>query len=111
MIRRPPRSTLFPYTPLFRSLDRNVDAGPVDADTGLDAHLPGERCPTDVTASFMPGDPCGAPLGAGHPDPAVRWILVPAAIVIDRPAPLFIRCPGPSVIREHPVGPTLRAPV
>src|SRR5256885_9963074 len=26
MIRRPPRSTLFPYTPLFRSLD-HVDVG------------------------------------------------------------------------------------
>src|SRR2546422_4923769 len=27
MIRRPPRSTLFPYTTLFRSLDRRADAG------------------------------------------------------------------------------------
>src|SRR3712207_8592983 len=26
MIRRPPKSTLFPYTPLFRSLERDVDA-------------------------------------------------------------------------------------
>src|SRR5262245_62324151 len=26
MIRRPPRSTLFPYTTLFRSADRSVDA-------------------------------------------------------------------------------------
>src|SRR5438477_3344105 len=25
MIRRPPRSTLFPYTTLFRSLDRQID--------------------------------------------------------------------------------------
>src|SRR3712207_6855844 len=36
MIRRPPRSTLFPYTTLFRSDGRNV--GPVDrsnADTGF----------------------------------------------------------------------------
>src|SRR5438552_13980374 len=36
MIRRPPRSTLFPYTTLFRSVHRprvvreRVDAGPVD---------------------------------------------------------------------------------
>src|SRR3712207_8254410 len=30
MIRRPPRSTLFPYTTLFRSLDREF--GPADAD-------------------------------------------------------------------------------
>src|SRR3712207_8826180 len=27
MIRRPPRSTLFPYTTLFRSRDRHQDAG------------------------------------------------------------------------------------
>src|SRR5256885_10595629 len=27
MIRRPPRSTLFPYTTLFRSLDRNFSTG------------------------------------------------------------------------------------
>src|SRR3712207_8037600 len=28
MIRRPPRSTLFPYTTLFRSPDTVIDAGP-----------------------------------------------------------------------------------
>src|SRR2546430_4505335 len=34
MIRRPPRSTLFPYTTLFRSLDRDVDflRRPLDLD-------------------------------------------------------------------------------
>src|SRR5256885_10420709 len=33
MIRRPPRSTLFPYTTLFRSLDADqVIAKPIDAD-------------------------------------------------------------------------------
>src|SRR4051812_49788943 len=30
MIRRPPRSTLFPYTTLFRSLSAIIDAGFVD---------------------------------------------------------------------------------
>src|SRR5256885_10921533 len=29
MIRRPPRSTLFPYTTLFRSLGFDVDMGPL----------------------------------------------------------------------------------
>src|SRR5690348_17762090 len=29
MIRRPPRSTLFPYTTLFRSLHGNADVGPI----------------------------------------------------------------------------------
>src|SRR3712207_9517183 len=35
MIRRPPRSTLFPYTTLFRSRADELDEGLVDA--GLDA--------------------------------------------------------------------------
>src|SRR3712207_6890692 len=30
MIRRPPRSTLFPYTTLFRSLQRHVDLAAVE---------------------------------------------------------------------------------
>src|SRR3712207_8388030 len=30
MIRRPPRSTLFPYTTLFRSFDRRVTVNPPD---------------------------------------------------------------------------------
>src|SRR5256885_11437436 len=30
MIRRPPRSTLFPYTTLFRSLPRNEPYGPIE---------------------------------------------------------------------------------
>src|SRR2546426_5799243 len=32
MIRRPPRSTLFPYTTLFRSLERALDGGDLHQD-------------------------------------------------------------------------------
>src|SRR3712207_9089707 len=46
MIRRPPRSTLFPYTTLFRSFVPNLTVGPVVAaslvqaiDLPVDAHL------------------------------------------------------------------------
>src|SRR5207245_4509651 len=81
-----------------RGLDADVDAAPVEADPDLDAHLPGERRPADVAAALMPGDPGGAPLGAGHPDPAVARILVPAAVVIDDRAPLLVGVPGPAVI-------------
>src|SRR3712207_8149626 len=38
MIRRPPRSTLFPYTTLFRSGDADVRAG--DTEIRLDEFLP-----------------------------------------------------------------------
>src|SRR3989454_10229453 len=44
MIRRPPRSTLFPYTTLFRSLlsgDLTIDRGPVIF--GAELNLGGER--------------------------------------------------------------------
>src|SRR2546427_5627308 len=41
MIRRPPRSTLFPYTTLFRSLQHRVDAGhdPVEVYVARGHHL------------------------------------------------------------------------
>src|SRR2546429_8686171 len=35
MIRRPPRSTLFPYTTLFRSLAKLVPVGPVTHQIGI----------------------------------------------------------------------------
>src|SRR3712207_8480207 len=38
MIRRPPRSTLFPYTTLFRSLQRNLEHA-VERDAGGGADL------------------------------------------------------------------------
>src|SRR2546430_9209874 len=53
MIRRPPRSTLFPYTTLFRSVARNIATGPrqdpwkVNADAVYHEDIRvGERDPT-----------------------------------------------------------------
>src|SRR5256885_16784434 len=41
MIRRPPRSTLFPYTTLFRSRDRVLASGPLVQDrSGENIELP-----------------------------------------------------------------------
>src|SRR2546422_2718291 len=50
MIRRPPRSTLFPYTTLFRSVSRAGDHG---ADRDPDAREPGRRAgpPADEGAA------------------------------------------------------------
>src|SRR5437763_11309191 len=43
MIRRPPRSTLFPYTTLFRSQARGAESRPLfDASRSLDSRLPFE---------------------------------------------------------------------
>src|SRR5260221_4102616 len=60
MIRRPPRSTLFPYTTLFRSLDRAA------GHAGLWHHRMGGRL-----AQGGAGDPGGVPVPAqwpGHAD-------------------------------------------
>src|SRR3989442_6116247 len=40
MIRRPPRSTLFPYTTLFRSFCFDVPKGDVHATHGIEQHRP-----------------------------------------------------------------------
>src|SRR2546425_8203444 len=54
MIRRPPRSTLFPYTTLFRSLllgDRHVAAlGDLES---LDDVLPGDFLPVDRADALL----------------------------------------------------------
>src|SRR2546425_6107589 len=39
MIRRPPRSTLFPYTTLFRSVSQVADEGQPDPFAGLGRHV------------------------------------------------------------------------
>src|SRR5256885_13168000 len=61
MIRRPPRSTLFPYTTLFRSLRRHC--GRLDewtAETGV-----GEDVRDDAGLARILGEPGGLPLVPG----------------------------------------------
>src|SRR5256886_15530406 len=89
MIRRPPRSTLFPYTTLFRSLDRTVtlklegvplkDA--LDAlarQSGVRIAYSGRVVPLDRPVSVQlaaggggtaPGPPLPRPRGASPPGP------------------------------------------
>src|SRR2546427_9363478 len=54
MIRRPPRSTLFPYTTLFRSVDK-------------------QRAVKDI---LLPGDKTLPPMGIGDEDPShmINWL-------------------------------------
>src|SRR2546427_6879714 len=51
MIRRPPRSTLFPYTTLFRSIPTAEETGPNPVDTyrAEDIQKLGVRIPTELT--------------------------------------------------------------
>src|SRR5258708_31372822 len=55
MIRRPPRSTLFPYTTLFRSSDLYYTVFGLDGLLALQAELPGERA-ADYLKSFGVGE-------------------------------------------------------
>src|SRR5687768_17765062 len=61
MVRRPPRSTLFPYTTLFRSVRKAVALVP-------GALVAGGACVSRENAGEAPHDPVGAfddPIGGG----------------------------------------------
>src|SRR3712207_7694605 len=66
MIRRPPRSTLFPYTTLFRSCRRRHLAGPgADPDPGDDADLRAED-PPHADRADPPPDRKSTRLNSSH---------------------------------------------
>src|SRR2546422_11592904 len=79
MIRRPPRSTLFPYTTLFRSLVDQVAPGHVLAAPGAHLH-PVVHAPVAVRADVLepvavapllrPAAPRTGPHRVHHPAPA-----------------------------------------
>src|SRR2546430_8441412 len=59
MIRRPPRSTLFPYTTLFRSQHHGVDVATVVEQVLLDGERPHAVPKQDERQARVPGpDPC-----------------------------------------------------
>src|SRR2546426_3779481 len=77
MIRRPPRSTLFPYTTLFRSLAGALGiafpAGGQEVEdalgsSGLPGHRRGDRplCVARVEAALQPGDRKSTRLNSSH---------------------------------------------
>src|SRR3712207_8966614 len=66
MIRRPPRSTLFPYTTLFRSEDgqegeREQERLPAQVHKGASLLCPGERGQPRERASALPDHVSGSP--------------------------------------------------
>src|SRR3712207_8803916 len=74
MIRRPPRSTRFPYTTLFRSLSPLGDVGVVIVDEEHDAAYKSDRTPRiqarDVAIRL--GELAGAAVVLGSATPAVE---------------------------------------
>src|SRR3989442_12734347 len=91
MIRRPPRSTLFPYTTLFRSFSRSLD---LHVREGLD-HLRGAlehparvgvRDRADGLGQLMPGAVGDALLRLRHGISLPRFEQEEVAVLVDRPA-------------------------
>src|SRR5256886_15160773 len=102
MIRRPPRSTLFPYTTLFRSRDGGARARP--------ARLPGRR-PGHSPGAAARGDARAARTGGGHSGrgAGVKALPVVGALGVGRgalavsdavaaPAPRAPNAPRPGVV-------------
>ncbi len=66
--------------------------------------------PADVVVARLPVDPGRSPLVAGDPAPAVVGVVIPAAVVIGRPAEGLVRDPGPAEVGPHPVARLVGAP-
>src|SRR5256886_17402421 len=123
MIRRPPRSTLFPYTPLFRSLkaheyDVKSHSSSLEDDQALAVteKFRGERVPkaaapkpsaSGVVLRRKKADtlgPDGQPLGA-HPEPPPPPVAPAVEARPPEPPP-----PPPVQVRPEPVRPPEPAP-
>ncbi len=81
-----------------------------EADADLKAGFGWQGGPAGVLRIVAPGDPAGAPLGAGDPDPADGGDVGPAAIVVDGPAVGFVGVPGPTDVGVEPATVAVGAP-
>src|SRR2546422_8817891 len=70
MIRRPPRSTLFPYTTLFRSRRSKLHA----ADLGRRDDVSGDADDEQVTKSLLENE-LGGNTRVGAPEDNGKWLL------------------------------------
>src|SRR2546422_6445987 len=66
MIRRPPRSTLFPYTTLFRSYRHSEETGPPSAIAAARGRLATSRMTGLQPGSDFPGDSLEIPCSRRH---------------------------------------------
>ena len=69
-----------------------------------------ERSPTDVRRTPRPGDPGAGEDASGHPAPAVARQVVPAPVVVRRPAPRLVRHPEVAVRAVIPIAVVVGAP-
>src|SRR3712207_7461685 len=102
MIRRPPRSTLFPYTTLFRSAGRHVEHAVARSDTGQVEHRLGDR--TQVLGPRVRPTParlgrCGRPVLANvlrseeHTSELQSRQYLVCRLLLEKKQKLLKRCP------------------
>src|SRR3712207_8504789 len=72
MIRRPPRSTLFPYTTLFRSTQRPIVAGPLLRLVPVKGHRRQLQRRPPVDTELLKQRPPGRPWSRTNVDPIDR---------------------------------------
>jgi hypothetical protein len=59
--------------------------------------------PSIVSTTASPGNPCRPPRGIRHPNPSVKIIEKPPAIMKRSPSPIVIRDPGVTILRVDPI--------
>lgn len=60
-------------------------------------------CPTVITASASPGNPCRRPFGIRYPDPSIEIIVQPSSVVEGCPSPRIVRDPRVPILCINPV--------
>src|ERR1043165_7740621 len=97
MIRRPPRSTLFPYTTLFRSREEATDAIACLTSNSLFPHQLAQACAGSGTRLVHLSTDCvfsgarGKYLESDPPDPVDLYGLTKLLGEVDRPGVLTLR--------------------
>src|SRR5437764_7993014 len=69
-----------------------------------------QRAPRYVSGSIPPGNPGGAPDGAGDPVPADSDRPVPPAVVVRRPSPGIVGDERPPPVGQHPAAVVIGTP-
>src|SRR2546425_4628758 len=89
MIRRPPRSTLFPYTTLFRSRDEHAEAELAVSVRDFDPHLGGSRCQIDARVDV--GDPAAERRSEEHTSELQSLAYLVCRLLLEKKKPLESR--------------------
>src|SRR5258708_30471092 len=92
MIRRPPRSTLFPYTTLFRSRDPHVDVADLEA-LQLRASSDGDRASADLAFELFE-DRKSTRLNSSHQIISYAVFCLKKKRPLRRNAPIAAACPS-----------------